>query len=68
MRAMIVLRMCNIDFLVKHNQQILQVMRKFLGASLFKRLLKSTFYGHFVAGEDRNDVSVLNAFNASNAA
>ena len=27
--------------------------RKILGAKLFARLMKMTFYGHFVAGEDR---------------
>lgn len=54
--------MCNIDFLVKHNQQILQALRKALGATLFKRVLKSTFYGHFVAGETRQEVSILLEF------
>jgi len=27
--------------------------RSILGASLFKKLMKGTFYGHFVAGEDK---------------
>lgn len=57
MRALIVLRMCGIETLVKNNQQILHSLRKVLGASLFKRLLKATFYGHFVAGETRHEVS-----------
>ena len=30
--------------------------RKVLGKSLFSKLMKSTFYGHFVAGEDQNDI------------
>jgi hypothetical protein len=51
--------MCNVDFLVKHNQQILHSLRKAIGASLFKRILKSTFYGHFVAGENQKEVSIL---------
>jgi proline dehydrogenase len=49
--------MCGIETLVKNNQQILHSLRKVLGASLFKRLLKATFYGHFVAGETRHEVS-----------
>jgi len=57
LRALIVLRLCSIDFLVQHNQRILQILRKSLGKSLFKRLLKSTFYGHFVAGETREEVA-----------
>lgn len=27
--------------------------RSILGGTLFKKLMKSTFYGHFVAGEDK---------------
>jgi hypothetical protein len=32
------------------------MLRKILGLSLFKRTLKSTFYGHFVAGETLDEV------------
>ena len=55
-RAFLVLRLCSLDFLVQHNQRILQSLRKILGATLFKRLLKSTFFGHFVAGETQEEV------------
>jgi len=34
----------------------LKLSRKVLGKSLFSKLMKSTFYGHFVAGEDQNDI------------
>lgn len=30
--------------------------RKLLGKRMFNILMKSTFYGHFVAGEDQNDI------------
>ena len=30
--------------------------RKILGKNLFKTLMKQTFYGHFVAGEDQYEI------------
>ena len=30
----------------------MKLSRKILGANLFRRLMKGTFYGQFVAGED----------------
>ncbi|KAK6023253.1 hypothetical protein OSTOST_11021, partial [Ostertagia ostertagi] len=54
-RALLVLRICGIEPMVKHNQRILSVLRATLGQSLFKKLLKSTFFGHFVAGESREE-------------
>jgi hypothetical protein len=56
-RALMVFRCCQINWLVQNNQHILRVLRKALGLSLFKRLLKSTFYGQFVAGEALEEVS-----------
>ncbi|MFH4979261.1 hypothetical protein AB6A40_005970 [Gnathostoma spinigerum] len=56
LRGIIVLRLCSLDFLVKNNASIMMVLRKVLGQSLFKKLLKSTFYGHFVAGESSAEV------------
>ncbi|KAI6234628.1 Proline dehydrogenase [Aphelenchoides fujianensis] len=55
-RALLVLRMCNFDFLVKYNMQILHGLRKTVGDTLFKKILKATFFGHFVAGETRQEV------------
>jgi hypothetical protein len=56
-RALLVLRLCSMDFLVQQNQRILQFLRKTLGPTLFKRVLKSTFYGHFVAGENLEEIA-----------
>lgn len=53
-----VLRLCSVDFLVQHNQQLLQTLRKTVGGGLFKKILRSTFYGHFVAGENQTEVRV----------
>lgn len=58
-RGLLVFRMCSINLLVQNNQRILQILRKILGRPLFKTLLKSTFYGHFVAGETQKEVTFL---------
>ncbi|CAD5226780.1 unnamed protein product [Bursaphelenchus xylophilus] len=55
-RALLVLHACGVNYLVQHNQQILSALRKAVGPTLFKKILKSTFYGHFVAGERRQEV------------
>ena len=34
----------------------MSISRKLLGKRLFSGLMKSTFYGHFVAGQDQNDI------------
>ncbi|CAI5448104.1 unnamed protein product [Caenorhabditis angaria] len=55
-RALVVLRLCGIKFLVDQNQLILASMRRILGKTAFKKILKNTFYGHFVAGENEKEV------------
>ena len=55
-RAILVFKLCGVDFLVQQNQRILATMRVTLGKSLFKKALKATFYGHFVAGETKEEV------------
>lgn len=39
--------------------QLLHVARKLLGQRMFDRLMKMTFYGHFVAGEDQESIRPL---------
>jgi hypothetical protein len=36
--------------------QLMKLGQKVLGHRLFSRLMKATFYGHFVAGEDRQTI------------
>ncbi|XP_024208709.1 proline dehydrogenase 1, mitochondrial isoform X2 [Pan troglodytes] len=38
---------------------LLYVSRKLLGQRLFNKLMKMTFYGHFVAGEDQESIQPL---------
>lgn len=40
-------------FLFIFSRQIMKLMNSILGDKLFNMLMKSTFYGHFVAGEDQ---------------
>ncbi|XP_030848185.1 proline dehydrogenase 1, mitochondrial [Strongylocentrotus purpuratus] len=56
MRSVMVLKLCQFDFLVKYNKQLLSYSRKLLGKRLFEGLMKATFYGHFVAGEDQPSI------------
>ncbi|XP_074641976.1 proline dehydrogenase 1, mitochondrial-like [Tubulanus polymorphus] len=56
LRAYLTYKLCSVDYLVDNNRQILKVVRKCLGQTLFKRLMRATFYGHFVAGEDQDDI------------
>uniref|UniRef100_A0A7E4VVN1 Proline dehydrogenase n=1 Tax=Panagrellus redivivus TaxID=6233 RepID=A0A7E4VVN1_PANRE len=55
-RALAVLKLCGVNFLVQNNIAILHSLRKALGDTLFKKVLKSTFYGHFVAGETLDEI------------
>jgi len=55
-RALLVYNLCSIKPLVQHNKFLLKTSRKLLGATLFEKLMKGTFYGHFVAGEDQERI------------
>ncbi|TGZ69879.1 hypothetical protein CRM22_003493 [Opisthorchis felineus] len=56
LRGIIVYRMCSIAPLVKYNKQLMELSRKVFGRSIFRLSMKSTIYGHFVAGESREDI------------
>ncbi|KAK9751874.1 Proline dehydrogenase [Popillia japonica] len=53
LRAYIVYTLCSFETLVEHNMKLMKTCRAILGERLFIALMKSTFYGHFVAGEDQ---------------
>jgi proline dehydrogenase len=58
-RAYLVLSLCGIGPLVKNNEVLMKIGQKILGKALFGRLMKQTFYGHFVAGEDQEKIKPI---------
>ncbi|KAH7711679.1 hypothetical protein AAVH_20997 [Aphelenchoides avenae] len=57
-RSLIVVRLCGVESLVRNNHKILRVLRKMLGKRMFDAVLKATFFGHFVAGETKEEVKL----------
>ncbi|XP_017963094.1 proline dehydrogenase 1, mitochondrial isoform X4 [Drosophila navojoa] len=55
-RAYLVYMICSSEKIVEYNMTLLKVARSVLGSKLFVMLMKSTFYGHFVAGENRHTI------------
>ncbi|KAK0058759.1 proline dehydrogenase 1 mitochondrial [Biomphalaria pfeifferi] len=58
-RALMVFNLCSVNFLVDNQKKILKWARKFLGKRLFVSMMRLTFYGHFVAGEDQDEIKPL---------
>ncbi|KAI1291786.1 Proline dehydrogenase 1, mitochondrial [Halotydeus destructor] len=56
LRGMLVLWLTSFDFIVDNNQKLIKLSRTILRPYLFRKLMKATFYGHFVAGEDEVDI------------
>lgn len=46
-------------FLLLFCCQLMELSKKLLGQRLFEKLMKMTFYGQFVAGEDHNSIKPL---------
>lgn len=55
-RAYVVYVLCSFSYLVENNDRLMKWTCKLLGQKLFGLLMKATFYGHFVAGEDRDTI------------
>ncbi|XP_038059543.1 proline dehydrogenase 1, mitochondrial-like [Patiria miniata] len=55
-RAFLVFKLCQLNFLVTHNKEIMKFSRKILGKRLFELAMDATFYGHFVAGRDQASI------------
>ncbi|XP_060763439.1 proline dehydrogenase 1, mitochondrial [Neoarius graeffei] len=58
-RGLLVFKLCSYDFLVDKNKEIMDLSKKLLGQTLFEKLMKMTFYGQFVAGEDHQSIKPL---------
>ncbi|XP_035208773.1 proline dehydrogenase 1, mitochondrial-like isoform X2 [Stegodyphus dumicola] len=51
-RGLFVLKLSTYDYLVENHEKLMMQGKKILGPKLFKIIMRHTFYGHFVAGED----------------
>lgn len=56
MRNYLVLGLCSNQYLVRNNERIMKLSRMILGKSLFEQIMRSTFYGQFVAGADEQEI------------
>ncbi|KAF2362579.1 Proline dehydrogenase domain [Trinorchestia longiramus] len=56
LRALIIFRLCGYKSIVDNNMQLMKLGQKVLGKKLFAVLMKASFYGHFVAGEDQQRI------------
>ncbi|KAG8455781.1 hypothetical protein GDO86_001829 [Hymenochirus boettgeri] len=59
LRSIMVFWLCSIDTLVDRNQQILNLSKKVFGKKLFEIMMKMSFYGQFVAGEDQESIKPI---------
>uniref|UniRef100_A0A1A7YFK7 Proline dehydrogenase n=1 Tax=Iconisemion striatum TaxID=60296 RepID=A0A1A7YFK7_9TELE len=59
LRSLLVFHLCAVDVLVDKNKELMELTKKLLGQRLFEKLMKMTFYGQFVAGEDHNSIKPL---------
>ncbi|CAB0043373.1 unnamed protein product [Trichogramma brassicae] len=51
-RAYVVYQLCSFELIVENNAKLMKLMQNVMGERLFAFVMKNTFYGHFVAGED----------------
>ncbi|XP_062333925.1 proline dehydrogenase 1, mitochondrial [Osmerus eperlanus] len=59
LRSLLVFKLCTFDFLVDKNKELMNLTKKVFGQRLFEKLMRMTFYGQFVAGEDHNTIKPL---------
>ncbi|CAL8327708.1 unnamed protein product [Arctogadus glacialis] len=59
LRSLVVFKLCSYDILVDKNKEIMDLGKKVMGRRAFERLMKMTFYGQFVAGEDHRAIRPL---------
>ncbi|CAL1615760.1 unnamed protein product [Knipowitschia caucasica] len=59
LRSLVVFKLCSYDFLVDKNKELTDFGKKILGQRAFNQVMKMTFYGQFVAGEDHAAIKPL---------
>ncbi|CAL8386910.1 unnamed protein product [Boreogadus saida] len=59
LRSLLVFKLCTFDILVDKNKELMALSKKVFGQRLFEKLMKMTFYGQFVAGEDHESIKPL---------
>ncbi|CAL8321836.1 unnamed protein product [Lota lota] len=59
LRSLLVFKLCTFDILVDKNKELMNLSKKVFGQRLFEKLMKMTFYGQFVAGEDHESIKPL---------
>ncbi|KAJ0172912.1 hypothetical protein K1T71_011088 [Dendrolimus kikuchii] len=55
-RAYLVYQLCSINWLVENNTMLMKRLRQVVGLRIFEVIMKATFYGQFVAGEDQTKI------------
>lgn len=55
-RGLLVLKLCSYQTLVNQNVRLMNLGRKVLGQRLFEMLMRATIYGHFVVGQDQEEI------------
>ncbi|XP_053617333.1 proline dehydrogenase 1, mitochondrial [Plodia interpunctella] len=55
-RAYVVYQICSVNWIVENNAMLMKRLRQVVGQKLFEAIMKATFYGQFVAGEDQNTI------------
>ncbi|UJR25210.1 hypothetical protein I4U23_006562 [Adineta vaga] len=58
-RGWFVFKLCSYTSLVNYLSQFIDVSRRILGRSLFESIMRSTLYGHFVAGTDKTELEPI---------
>ncbi|XP_061115819.1 proline dehydrogenase 1, mitochondrial isoform X3 [Conger conger] len=59
LRSLLVFKLCTYDFLVDKNKELMDFSKKVLGQKAFEQMMKMTFYGQFVAGENHETIKPL---------
>ena len=57
--AYLVFKLCKVRFLVTNNEKLMKLGYSVLGDKVFEKLMKLTFYGHFVGGENADGLKPL---------